>query len=242
MTTYQDRCELTLDTVLRHALDGMFVIDRNRQVVFFSEGCERITGADRGSVLGTPCACYESMDCSDEQGRRLSGMLCPALKVLRGDIGTARQRMRIRHADGKGVWVEVGYSPVYGTGGEVDGVLGIMRDITETKAREDELRDAAGQMNPYEPSTIYDGAGAAGADGGDVLQETSSDMGSLDRILTSIEKREILAALKRADGQRTRAARMLGISRSRLYRRMEALGIDPRELSSAREVHPSEDV
>ena len=89
---------------------------------------------------------------------------------------------------------------------------------------------------------MHDGAGAAGPAGGDVLQETSSDMGSLDRILTSIEKREILAALKRANGQRTRAARMLGISRSRLYRRMETLGIDPRELSGAREVHPREDV
>ena len=55
-------------------------------------------------------------------------------------------------------------------------------------------------------------------------------MGPLDQILTTIEKREILAALKRANGQRTLAARMLGISRSRLYRRMEALGIDPREI------------
>lgn len=53
-------------------------------------------------------------------------------------------------------------------------------------------------------------------------------MGPLDRILTTIEKREILEALKRANGQRTMAAKMLGISRSRLYRRMEALGIDPR--------------
>ena len=48
---------------------------------------------------------------------------------------------------------------------------------------------------------------------------------SLDQILSSIEKREIVAALRRANGQRTLAAQFLGISRSRLYRRMEALGI-----------------
>lgn len=53
-------------------------------------------------------------------------------------------------------------------------------------------------------------------------------MGPLDQILTTIEKREILGALTRANGQRTLAAKMLGISRSRLYRRMEALEIDPR--------------
>lgn len=68
------------------------------------------------------------------------------------------------------------------------------------------------------------------------LEGESSGMGPLDRILTGIEKREIVAALKRANGQRTLAARMLGISRSRLYRRMEALGIDPRESGGLREV------
>ncbi|UCE58788.1 MAG: hypothetical protein JSU63_15245 [Phycisphaerales bacterium] len=56
---------------------------------------------------------------------------------------------------------------------------------------------------------------------------------SLDEILSTIERREILGALRRANGQRTQAARLLGISRSRLYRRMEALGIDPRNLGSS---------
>ena len=62
--------------------------------------------------------------------------------------------------------------------------------------------------------------------------EVEAGDGSLDQILTTIEKREILGALRRANGQRTLAARMLGISRSRLYRRMEALGIDPRAAGS----------
>ena len=54
--------------------------------------------------------------------------------------------------------------------------------------------------------------------------------GSLDTILNTIERREIVSALKRTNGQRTLAAKELGISRSRLYRRMEALGIDPRDV------------
>jgi DNA-binding NtrC family response regulator len=44
-----------------------------------------------------------------------------------------------------------------------------------------------------------------------------------------VERRAILSALRRAGGQRSRAARAMGVSRSRLYRRMEALGIHPRE-------------
>jgi DNA-binding NtrC family response regulator len=48
---------------------------------------------------------------------------------------------------------------------------------------------------------------------------------SLDHLLSVVERKEILRALKRAGGRRTVAAQLLGISRSRLYRRMDALGI-----------------
>jgi len=58
---------------------------------------------------------------------------------------------------------------------------------------------------------------------------SSSEVGgsrSLDAVLAAVEKREILSALSRASGQRSKAAEMLGISRSRLYRRMQVLGIE----------------
>lgn len=58
------------------------------------------------------------------------------------------------------------------------------------------------------------------------MQDTAR--GKLDELLRSVERDEILTVLGRTGGQRTRAARRLGISRSRLYRRMDALGIDPR--------------
>ena len=73
------------------------------------------------------------------------------------------------------------------------------------------------------------------AEAGGQVSDAEVGNGSLDQILTTIEKREILGALRRANGQRTLAARLLGISRSRLYRRMEALGIDPRHLGSGDE-------
>ena len=95
-------------------------------------------------------------------------------------------------------------------------------------------------MNPHEATTAFGALSGGQVDRSEILQQEPSNMGPLDRILTTIERREILAALKRANGQRTLAARLLGISRSRLYRRMEALDIDPRESSSSREVRPHE--
>ena len=66
---------------------------------------------------------------------------------------------------------------------------------------------------------------------GGVATSVGGGDGSLDQILNRIEKREIIGALQRANGQRTLAAKLLGISRSRLYRRMEALDIDPRQVA-----------
>jgi DNA-binding NtrC family response regulator len=50
----------------------------------------------------------------------------------------------------------------------------------------------------------------------------------LDDAMANVERQTILDALDRARGQRSNAAKLLGISRSRLYRRMEALGIPTR--------------
>ncbi len=75
-------------------------------------------------------------------------------------------------------------------------------------------------------SSIKTSAGAEAAGEAATAVEDGEDI--LDHILHRVEKREILGALRRSRGQRSRAARTLGISRSRLYRSMEALGIDPR--------------
>jgi DNA-binding NtrC family response regulator len=54
----------------------------------------------------------------------------------------------------------------------------------------------------------------------------------LDALLTDLERRAICFTLAQASGNRSHAARTLGISRSRLYRRMEALGIAAEGMAS----------
>lgn len=213
---------VALDRVLKNCIDGVFVVDADRKVTFFSEGCERLTGASEPAVRGSACACHELADCRDEHGRSLSGFLCPASKIFAGEIGSYRQRMTIERADGNRAWVETTYSPVTDEDGLVSGVVGVMRDITEVMEREEDLRAAAEAGSR--------GAGEAEFGGEPRGSEPSNPNagGVLDRKLTALERREIVEALNQAGGQRTQAAKALGISRSRLYRRLEALGIDPR--------------
>ncbi len=61
-----------------------------------------------------------------------------------------------------------------------------------------------------------------------------SKQGPLDQLLNETERREILRALRLSGGSRTLTAQMLGITRSRLYRRMEALGIDLKKIGVER--------
>ena len=49
--------------------------------------------------------------------------------------------------------------------------------------------------------------------------------GTLDERVATVEHEMIVAALRSSNGSKTNAARELGIARSRLCRRMEALGI-----------------
>lgn len=217
---------IAIEDVLRDAVDGIFVIDVDRRVVLFSPGCEHIMGLRRAEVMGLACLCHEITDCRDEHDRSLSEVLCPALRVLAEEIPSARQRMSVRHGDGRRVLVETTYSPVRSEDGAITGVVAIVRDITEQMASE--------QL----PATEWDRGSSSFAHGDmpDVNTPGGTRIGRLDGMLTSIERREILTALDRAHGQRTLAARTLGISRSRLYRRMEALGIDPRRTGKRQEV------
>ena len=239
MAINSETSELSLNELLKNSLDGIFVIDRECRYVLFSDGCERITGYSRGSVIGTECSCHELTDCHDEHGRSLAGTPCPGLGIFRGEVPTARQRLAIRRHNGQTVWVETTYSPMYDEDGSVAYVVGILRDMTAILARDEQILSMTGDTVAADFDTTIGTLDSLTKEGSGMnSRDASGEAGNrpLDEVLTSIERREILAALRRANGQRTLAAQLLRISRSRLYRRMEALGIDPRKLGPHGEV------
>lgn len=228
---------ISLDRLLGNALDGIFVIDHRRRYVVFNEVCERITGYEAPDIIGRECRCADVMACSDDYGRPLSGFLCPARTLLDGVLESARQRMQIRRKDGTSTWIETIYTVVRDSEGQVEFVLGIIRDVNEAKAREDELRAemsqlservrslCASQENGEQSDGVMCGADRPAPQSGPAPEASTSLR--LNPYMQRVEREAILRALDSAGGQRSRAAQLLGISRSRLYRRMDALQIDP---------------
>ena len=218
-----------INEVVSRSRDGMFIIDQDRRCVAFSEGCQRITGVAADRVMGQQCDCRRTTECEGAHTRSLFEALCPGLEVFSGEISTSRQRIRIKREDGNTVWVEVRYSPMYDSTGQVACVIGVVQDISRANDLEKELRN--GGTGPYTVSRLEPLLPEPSLPAVDTAAEPGSSNGDglLDRVLASVERREILNALRRAHGQRSQAAKALGISRSRLYRRMETLRIDPRE-------------
>jgi PAS domain S-box-containing protein len=225
---------LTLDRVFANAVDGVFVVDRTRRYVLVNPAFERITGYSSRELLGRQCTCSDVVHCKDDYGRYLGGVLCPARAITEGDINQARQRMQITRRDGSRAWVETLYSTIRDGAGRVEFVLGVVRDASESKEREDELKqcmtDLRQQLGDRPDAAPLNGGHACNAPA--ACTATNPGNGSslkLDHVLEDVERQAIRRALEAAGGQRTRAAQIMGISRSRLYRRIDALGIDHAE-------------
>lgn len=223
---------LTLATILKYSQDGIFVIDRDRRCVLFSDACEKITGYRRSTVVGAQCRCHDITSCKDEYGRSLSGVLCPGIHVLEGILTYARQRMHIQHLDGQQIDIETSYSPIRNEKNEITHVIGIMRNLSDIAENDKALREVSRKLESPPTVTIEKTVSISSKEVSLKSTGTSPSHQPLDQMLALIEKHEILAALQRSKNQRTLAARDLGISRSRLYRRMEALGIDPNNIKS----------
>lgn len=129
----------------------------------------------------------------------------PVSRIFSGNARTERRIESFETATGENISADTTYAAISDGNGGADFVVGIMRPVAD-RAR---------------ASSSANGNGNTG--GVDIPGQ-----GPLDAMLSTLERGEIIGALKKAGGQRTKAAELLGISRSRLYRRMEALAIDPK--------------
>lgn len=127
---------LSLSGLLDSTHDGVFVLDAQRRFILFNQACERITGWPAQEVMGTACQCGTITNCHDQQGRSLSGVLCPGLAVFQGSAPMLRQRMSIQTRGGDTRWVETQYTPIRDEFGRPMCVIGVMRDDSDARERE----------------------------------------------------------------------------------------------------------
>ena len=108
-----------LRTVLESLPLGVYVVDRERRILFWNEGAEKITGYLRQSVVGRLCREDILIHCDDDSGKLSSG-LCPLTRALRdGQLGDAD--MYLRHHEGHRLPVHVRTVPIRDSHGSIVG-------------------------------------------------------------------------------------------------------------------------
>jgi len=116
--------------------DGLMIVDKEGNILFFNRAAEKITGYGKNEVTGKQCTILDSDTCVilTEGGRRKS---CEIFKS--GEI--QNKQCRIRANDGRSVYLLKNATVLKNESGEMIGAVETMTDITSLYMKEMELEE-----------------------------------------------------------------------------------------------------
>lgn len=124
--------------------DGVYFVDRDRLITYWSKGAERLTGYLAEQVLGNSCR-DGLLNHVDENGVELCSRACPLLATI-ADGRCRDAHVFLHHSDGhrRPVWVRS--APMVDRDGAVVGAVEVFSDdsaIAAARAEANELRQLA---------------------------------------------------------------------------------------------------
>jgi diguanylate cyclase (GGDEF)-like protein/PAS domain S-box-containing protein len=130
--------------ILDSLSDGVYLVDRRRQIIYWNSGAERLTGYTAEEAIGRRCQDHRLNRC-DTHGTPLCGITCPLLDTMR-DGEHREAHVFLSHKDGsrRPVWVRA--TPLRDTTGLIIGTVGIFNDdsaLVESRRRADDLHHSA---------------------------------------------------------------------------------------------------
>jgi len=122
-----------LETVINSIDDGIVVLDEERHVIAANDSFLERARNSREQVLGCQCRDLTPGGCTVSD--------CPTLACLKSGARQVRICER-RTPDGKVIWEEVHASPILDSGGRLQQVVEVWRDISERRAAEAHLAES----------------------------------------------------------------------------------------------------
>jgi two-component system response regulator HydG len=125
-----------LMNVFETVRDGLMIVDKDGNILFFNRAAEEITGYGKAEVLGKQCTVLDSDTCVvlTDEGKRKS---CSIFKM--GAI--ENKKCRIRSSDGRAVYLLKNATVLRNEKGEMIGAVESMTDITSLYMKEMELEE-----------------------------------------------------------------------------------------------------
>lgn len=123
--------------VMDNLVEGVYVVDMERRIVYWNEGAAKITGYSRNQVLGYRCG-RDLLAHTDPQGILMCDRDCPLERALRDGIHTECESM-MQNNGGYPVPVLVEVMPIRSRQGRIVGAAQIFRDHTRFRETADRL-------------------------------------------------------------------------------------------------------
>ena len=127
------------ETLLDNLYDGVYFVNRERQITFWNKAAERITGFTKAEVLGKRCA-DNLLRHVDALGHSLCEGACPLSYTLRdGQLRSAS--VFLHHRNGCRLPVAIGVAPITDNQQTIIGAVEIFRDDSATIAALEHLKE-----------------------------------------------------------------------------------------------------
>ncbi|WP_323677201.1 ATP-binding protein [Halorubellus sp. PRR65] len=137
-------------TLVETARDGLYRLDANGDVAYANESFASMLGYDRSEILGTHGSTAMAED-ELERGQRV------IQRVLDDDERESEiLDMEMVRKDGERVIVAVHFVVLTTDDGAYDGVVGVVRDVTDRRERERELRRKNERLEAFASTVSHD--------------------------------------------------------------------------------------
>lgn len=114
------------ETIFPHLYEGVYVVDKNRKIIFWNEGSERITGFKKEEVINRHY--FDNiLNHVDYNGKKLCFGGCPLHQTIQtGEI--SESHVFLRHKEGYRIPVSVKAIPIYDKDNEITGAIEVFTD------------------------------------------------------------------------------------------------------------------
>jgi len=121
-----------LENLVERAGDAIFTLDRSHMIVSWNNGAQTIFRRDKKSAIGRSLSDVISADSAS--------LLKQHIESIMNSENIVTTEIDVAGDNGKAAQIALTLSPIRGADGEVIGVSGIAKDISEQKRVEEELR------------------------------------------------------------------------------------------------------
>ena len=134
--------ERLLTAIIQSSSDAIFAVDRNLAILSWNPGAEQIYGYRATEVVGKSLSLLLPATRREEYAELMA-------RIEAGEVIDSYETERLRR-DGRPIWVALTLSPLHDATGTLVGVSITSRDITQSRAAEEELRklSAAIEQSP----------------------------------------------------------------------------------------------